>query len=678
VTGAGPDAAVVTVSMPYHGTPGTVRRAVDAVLAQTMPRLRLVVVNDGDRGAPPWEALADITDPRLHRVNLPDQRGRYYCDAVTLAACTTPWWTVHDADDAADPAWLEAMLEAADGQGADVVLTAQTVHHLDGQVYEEQPLPWQEGAYRHHAHMAGLWSTAFLRSVGGPHPGYRVGWDTMLTGTALAMGAATILDRPLYTRYRRPGSLTSSPTTGMRSAYRRTAVAELRRLWPLMVAAAPHGPGAVRQVLASSRIRGDWDAVTDQALRLHRPAALDEPGLWSGWALDAPGAQLVHSRLIGRRPRLIVEAGSGASTVLLAEYARTAGARVVSLEHQAQYREATARLLAERCLADYVDLRLAPLMSTPAGPWYHTPLPDGIDLALVDGPPEGAGGRAAALPELLAHLAEGAELVLDDAHRPGERTALAQWERLGAAVTFRREGAGKTVALVHPPARRRAGAEQMVVTLLTGHRPALLHRALSSLRGLHPHLLEEARVVVLHNGADDATAAVLDAHADVIDEHLVHTGPLLSCGDATSRLAAAAAASNRRFWLHLEDDWQAQPGPAEWLEQACRILSADPGVHQVRLRHTTEQVLAWHMVTRRPLHWEPLSGYRRAAEAHWTLNPNLTRTADIPLVWPADGEREVQRRAHAAGLRGVAQLVPGVFTHIGQDASLRERTGCPI
>ncbi|WP_160051056.1 glycosyltransferase [Nocardiopsis sp. FR26] len=497
----------VTVSVPYHGCPSTIRRAVDAVLAQTHQDLVCVVVNDGDHAYPPWPHLADINDPRLRRVDLPTNRGRYFADAVTLATCTTPWWTIHDADDEADPAWLATMLEAADHQGAEVVLTAQAVHHLDGRVELDRPLPWLDGAYRHHGHMAGLWSTTWLRSIGGPHPGYRVGWDTMLTGTALAMGAATILERPLYTRHRRRGSLTTAPATGMRSPLRRRTVVELRRLWPLMVAAAPHGPGAVRLVLTGSRITGDWDAVTDQALRLYRPATLDEPGLWSGWALDAPGAQLVYSRLVERRPRLIVEAGSGASTVLLAEYARAARAHVVSLEHQARYREATAQLLAERGLADYVDLRLATLMSTPAGPWYNIPLPDGIDFALIDGPPEGAGGRAAAFPELLPHLAEGAELVLDDAHRPGERTALAQWECLGAAVTFRREGAGKAVALVHPPARSRAGAEQVVVTLLTGTRPELLARTLASLRDLHPHLLEDARVVVLHNGGDPGTSA---------------------------------------------------------------------------------------------------------------------------------------------------------------------------
>lgn len=680
----------VTVSIPYHGTPDTIRRAVDAVLAQTHSDLLCVVTCDGDTATPPWPALADLADPRLVRFALPENRGRYYADATVLAASSTPWFTMHDADDAADPRWLETMLAAAAETGAEVVLTAQTVHQLNGRAVTMRPKPWT-GRYAAHGHMAGLWSTAWLRSIGGPHPGYRVGYDTIMTGAACALGAATLLQEPLYHRHRRAGSLTTAPGTGMKSAVRAAVVKELRRLWPLLSAAAAVGPDAVREVLASTRIgAGAADTVAADAARLREildgtaaqapvaeavpVGALATPGLWSGWALDDAGARLLASTLADRRPRTVVEAGSGSSTVLLAEYARDTGARVVTLEHQARFRDATLRLLADRDLEGFVDLRLAPLRPSPAGPWYDTALPDGIDLALVDGPPESTGGRAAALGELLPHLAADAVLLLDDADRRQEQAALEQWRRWGAIVDVT-AGAGKPVAVVRLPAPTPVDASDVVVTLLTGDRPDLLASTLASLRAGAPGLLETSHLVILDNGDAPATATVLGGYADVIDV-LDTSTDRIAIGPAVSHLAEAAAQSRRPFWLHVEDDWQALPGHPDWLDTARRILATQPDVYQVRLRHQRDPVLARHMVTRQPIRWRDGPGHRTAAAAHLTMNPNLTRTSDIARVWPAAGERDAQAHAHQAGLRQVAQLVPGVFTHTGAGESRRALTGC--
>jgi predicted O-methyltransferase YrrM len=676
--------------MPYRGCPDTVRRAVDAVLAQTHTDLVLVVVADGS-DQNPWPYLADITDDRLVRLDLPEQRGRYFADAVTLAACSTPLWTVHDADDVADPEWLERMLAALEPVDADVVLTAQRVHHLNGRAATERVTPWGDGAYRHHAHMAGLWSTAWLRAIGGPHPGYQIGWDTMLTGAALAAGRAVILDEVLYARHKRRGSLTTSPATGQRSALRRATVGRLRALWPDMVAAAPD-TAAIGQVLGADVDAADRAAIAEHAGRLadllgaapytppERPArtALETPELWTGWALDAEGAHTLDAMLRDTRPGTVVECGSGSSTVLLAEYAAATGARIVSLEHDPRWHARTLHLLTERGLAGHVDVRLAPLRHTPAGPWYNTGLPGGVDLVLVDGPPERAGGRAAALDALRPHLAADAVLLLDDADRPGEAAALERWQAAGARVSLRLPMAedGKTMAIVQPRAIEvpAVDARDVVVTVLTGGRPDLLASTLEAVRATAPGLLETAYVHLLDNGPDARTSAVLGAHADVLDA--IERQVEQPIGEAVTHLAEAAAASGRTYWLHLEDDWAATPDHAGWLDTARRILAEHPQVHQVRLRHDTEQVLGRHMHTRRPLRWDDRGDWRYAPEAHWTLNPTLVRTAGIHRVWPAVGERQAQAHAHDAGMRGVAQLVPGTFVHTGGDASRRAVTGC--
>jgi hypothetical protein len=221
---------LVTVSIPYHGCPGQIRRAVAAVLAQTMPDLLCVVTNDADRLRPPWPHLHGLHDPRLVFVDRAVNRGRYFADAVVLAATTTPWWTVHDADDAAAPDWLETML--AVDLDVDVVQTAQRVVDMRGvgRLEPVRPEPYDR-AMHHYAHMAGLWRTEWLREVGGPHPGYRVGYDTLLSTVARGYGRVAIVPTPAYTRYRRPGSLTTSRATGGRSAYRQQQRARLQNLW---------------------------------------------------------------------------------------------------------------------------------------------------------------------------------------------------------------------------------------------------------------------------------------------------------------------------------------------------------------------------------------------------------------------------------------------------------------
>lgn len=223
-------------------------------------------------------------------------------------------------------------------------------------------------------------------------------------------------------------------------------------------------------------------------------------------------------------------------------------------------------------------------------------------------------------------------------------------------------------------------AQDLVVTLLTGHRPGLLNLTLATLEVNAPWLLEDARVVVLHNGddgTDDDTREVLDLYAGAWDERLSEP-TLLETGPATSKLAARVPESWRPYWLHLEDDWGATGAHAGWLHLARELLAGDPELAQVRLRCDDERVLRRHMVTNRPLRWTDHGRYRLAPDAHWTNNPSLVRAQEAPLAWPARGERSAQRNWHAAERHKVAQLVPGEFKHLGDDDSLRLKTGAEL
>lgn len=390
---------------------------------------------------------------------------------------------------------------------------------------------------------------------------------------------------------------------------------------------------------------------------------------WGGWALDRHTAVELAAWLDHIRPGLVVEAGSGATTVVLADYATRTGAKVVSLEHDGRYLARTADLLAQHRLGGVVDLRHAPLstVDTPDGPapWYDTVLPDGIGMALVDGPP-GTVGRQGALYALWPHLADGAHVWLDDADRPGEQAALSRWAR-HLPVRIRLLPLPRGLAVVGAGNIRPStvDASDVAVTILTGRRPDLLAATVASLTTAAPGLLQSAHVTVLHNGTDAKTAALLDGWpwVDAID---THHGSMLPVGAAVSRLAAALP--DRPLWLHLEDDWTAATTVPGWLDVA-RDMLADPQVGQVRLRHRGQPVHTRHMTTGQPIRWTRHHPGALVGEAHYTCNPSLMRTADAVVVWPADSERAAM---HTFATRGwqVAQLDPGVFHHTGAAQSL--------
>lgn len=407
-------------------------------------------------------------------------------------------------------------------------------------------------------------------------------------------------------------------------------------------------------------------------------ACLDDPERWGGWALDHATALAVARHLEEARPRLLLEAGSGSSTVLLSQYADACGAQLVSLDTSPVFAGRTAALLDGAGTGRRTRIVQAALTVTDDGPWYSTALPEGIDFALVDGPRQCDGGRLAALGRLLPHMVPGGSVILDDADRPKEQADLREWERRYQIPFTELAGSAGGAAVGRLPAASdcAAGASRTVVSVLTGRRPGHLEATLARVRLCAPGLLENAQVIALHNGGDPETARVLDGHDDVIDVRW-SSSDLVSIGSASSVLALQVQSSGRPFWLHLEDDWSILPVGGAWLARAQELLEEDARIGQVRLRAACEPVLGTHMVTGKPLAWVSGPGVRICPDAHYTSNPSLVRTGDAGRIWPANGECQAQRHAYAAGLRGVAQLDPGVFVHTGGDASLRLSTRCP-
>lgn len=730
-----PTYPLVTVSMPYFNTPKTIRRAVDAVLAQTMPELRLVVINDGDPSS--HLELADIADPRLVIFDLPENHGRYFADAVVLEMCESPWFAIHDADDEASPTWLADLLDAtrvsikpggAIRQGverADYVSTAQRVQTRDGGFTTEKVRAnVTRPTLTHYAHMAGLWRTAWLRDeLGGFHPAYRVGYDTLLSQLARMHGTGADLAEPLYTRYFRAGSLTTDRATGMRSAYRRDQRAKLvdllRRiktqhasskpadivraeaagLWNEVYARAADLTRKISEQLGTPEIRHvtrdtpigklegatfSGEPVVDELLRPSptRAHALDlvvDEELWARpWSLGRGAAAELDRHLAELRLATVVEFGSGGSTLVLARHAARTGARLVVLEHSPEYARRTANALRIEGLHERVDLRLAPLVvGHELGPRYDTELPESIDFALVDGPPEGEGGRGQIIAQLVEQLAPYGEIWLDDAERVGEKRAIEVWRGAGG-VSLTHSWGGRSVAVMrrnHPPfIEYHIGAEEVVVTILAGGRPSLLAQVLSS--GVTKL---GAKVVGALNSHDETSAGIFAAHridSLSVNEDRQHTAII---GAGVAHCAQLAIDSGAPYWLHLEDDWVIDTCDDRWLERAIRALEVRAELRQIRLRHVGERVLGYNMLTKRKLSWRADHELGIAtADAHWTFNPSLVRTREVAPTFATNlVTANAERRAQELN-RGelVAQLYPGAFRHIGEGpASLAGRIG---
>lgn len=165
------------------------------------------------------------------------------------------------------------------------------------------------------------------------------------------------------------------------------------------------------------------------------------------------------------RPATVLECGAGISTITTALALRRfgpPGARMVTIEHDAAWAEETRRRLVRHGLDGLVTVHHAALVERTVGDerrqWYDVDgldLPERVDLLVVDGPPRESAGlaRYPAGPVLAPRLAPGAVVVLDDADRPEERTAVARWTReLGWTARERVLPTEKGIAVLDVPA----------------------------------------------------------------------------------------------------------------------------------------------------------------------------------------------------------------------------------
>lgn len=189
------------------------------------------------------------------------------------------------------------------------------------------------------------------------------------------------------------------------------------------------------------------------------------PLFFGGWSIDAFLAREILRVIEIRRPKAVIELGSGTSTVFVATLLERLGlseTRHIAVDHLESYLDDTRRQLELSGLAGKTELWLCPLEERePGGPlWYgglEARLGDQkLDLVLVDGPPGSLHPRSRqpALDRLKPNLGPDAVLLLDDASRDAEKAIVEAWRAAhpefsielnlrghGFAVVTRSEGA---------------------------------------------------------------------------------------------------------------------------------------------------------------------------------------------------------------------------------------------
>ncbi|WP_025652051.1 MULTISPECIES: class I SAM-dependent methyltransferase [unclassified Psychrobacter] len=163
-----------------------------------------------------------------------------------------------------------------------------------------------------------------------------------------------------------------------------------------------------------------------------------------GWASSPDVLLHLHTHIMQARPKVVVEFGSGASTLVIADaLSQNGGGKLFSIENSKYYGAQTLSQLQQNHLQDWVDLRIGELETWDAehlnpndaskpSLWYPKSLLqdiENIDLIWVDGPPGNTCpySRYPALPALLNQLSDNVEVWMDDTIRQIEKDICEDW-----------------------------------------------------------------------------------------------------------------------------------------------------------------------------------------------------------------------------------------------------------
>jgi len=155
-------------------------------------------------------------------------------------------------------------------------------------------------------------------------------------------------------------------------------------------------------------------------------------------AVSPDFANILVSIMFEKKPRIIVELGSGVSTLIIGYCIKKLSCgHVWSLDHNKKYSDITIKNLKAHGLEKFSTVIVAPMKSilvdNETYNWYDTKslstIKDKIDMLIIDGPPRryAENVRYPSLPLLYDYLSNDAIIILDDANRKGEKEIVSKW-----------------------------------------------------------------------------------------------------------------------------------------------------------------------------------------------------------------------------------------------------------
>lgn len=154
------------------------------------------------------------------------------------------------------------------------------------------------------------------------------------------------------------------------------------------------------------------------------------------WSAASDFLEIIVDHCLEYQPSLILECGSGLSTIMLARCCQMNGkGRIISLEDGAQYVDRNRSYTERYRLDAYADIVYAPLIRISIDgvdyQWYSMddiPVAS-IDMLVIDGPSGfiQKNSRYPALPLLESRLSKGCHVFLDDASRQDEQEIVMRW-----------------------------------------------------------------------------------------------------------------------------------------------------------------------------------------------------------------------------------------------------------
>jgi glycosyltransferase involved in cell wall biosynthesis len=229
----------IAVIMPTFKCRPWLRRAIDSVLSQTHPHIDLFVADDAGDDLDP-QLLAQY--PSVTFLRMRERTGPYGIVNQLLALTESEYVGFHDADDccapdrfAAQVAYLER--EAFEACGSWVRLVDCNDDPLG---FETYPSHASLAMCRKHSdallHPSSLWRRSVFATLRGFDDSTRIAADTEFHLRAALFCEIGNVQKFLYNRLIRPGSLTQAPDTGVGSPARRRYIEPVRAAFAEIVA----------------------------------------------------------------------------------------------------------------------------------------------------------------------------------------------------------------------------------------------------------------------------------------------------------------------------------------------------------------------------------------------------------------------------------------------------------